>query len=374
MSDSISDDNLGSLSSAGVAIWLDDLSRDRLETGSLATLISNSHVVGVTTNPSIFSAAIAGSTRYQSDIESLAKAGASLNQIVTTLTTDDVRAACDLFSATYLASNGVDGRVSIEVDPDLAYDTSGTVARGKQLWELVARPNLLIKVPATIEGLPAIEELTAQGISVNVTLIFSVDRYRLVMDSYLRGLERRVANGGSLSNIHSVASFFVSRIDTEIDRQLDLSHPNSDLRGKAAIANAQLAYGAFLKVTASQRWLKLAASGANLQRPLWASTGVKDKSYDSTRYVIELVAPNCVNTMPEATMNEVRAHGISRGDTITSNFGSAKTTFEQLAVAGINFASVVRHLEDDGVAKFANAWKELLANISHVLQPKEVTE
>jgi transaldolase len=374
VSDSIASDNLAELSSAGVAIWLDDLSRDRLETGSLALLISNSHVVGVTTNPSIFSAAIAGSTRYQADIEGLAKAGANLNQIVTTLTTDDVRAACDLFSATYETSNGVDGRVSIEVDPDLAYDTSGTVARGKQLWELVARPNLLIKVPATVEGLPAIEELTAQGISVNVTLIFSVDRYRLVIDSYLRGLERRIANGSSISDIHSVASFFVSRIDTEIDRQLDISHPNSQLRGRAAIANAQLAYEAFLKVSASQRWHKLLASGANLQRPLWASTGVKDKSYDNTRYVIELVAANCVNTMPEGTMNEVRAHGSVRGDTITANFAAANDTFKELALAGVDFNAVVRHLEDDGVAKFANAWRELLANVSKVLQPKEVTE
>jgi len=308
---------LAHLSAAGVSIWLDDLSRDRLESGSLATLIDNSHVVGVTTNPSIFSAAIAGSDKYQGDITALAAGGASIQEIVTKLTTDDVRAACDLFLPTYSRTGGQDGRVSIEVDPDLAYDTSATVARGKALWNLVDRPNLLIKVPATLEGLPAIEDLTAEGISVNVTLIFSVERYRQVMDSYLRGLERRVVQNLPLSEIHSVASFFISRIDTEIDRQIDQSHPGSDLRGKAAIANARLAYEAFLQLLSSSRWTTLAQSGANMQRPLWASTGVKDKNYDSTRYVVDLVAKHCVNTMPEATLNEVRAHGVITADTIS---------------------------------------------------------
>jgi transaldolase len=233
MSDQVSVNALAAISEAGVAIWLDDLSRDRLETGSLAELIASSYVVGVTTNPSIFSAAIAGSTRYQADITQLANEGKTINQIATQLTTDDVRAAADLFFSTYDKTDGKDGRVSIEVDPDLAYDTDATVLRGKYLWSVVDRPNIFIKVPATIDGLPAIEELTAQGISVNVTLIFAVDRYRMVMDSYLRGLERRVANNLAINSIHSVASFFVSRIDAEVDKLLDASHPESSLRGQA---------------------------------------------------------------------------------------------------------------------------------------------
>ena len=358
--------NLSQVSDAGVSIWLDDLSRDRLQTGSLKKLIDDSSVVGVTTNPSIFAAAISGSTLYRDEILTLKAEGKSVPQIVTELTTSDVRSACDLFAPIYQSSKGADGRVSIEVDPDLAYDTTGTVARGLELSGLVNRPNLLIKVPATLEGLPAIEELTAAGISVNVTLIFSVDRYNAVMDAYLRGLERRIAAGQSVTEIHSVASFFVSRIDAEIDKQLDAKAPASPLRGKAAIANAHLAYEAFLTFVASNRWKAVAAQGANLQRPLWASTGVKDKAYDSTRYVIELIAAHCVNTMPEGTLNEVREHGVVRGDTISSEFAAAHAIFADLANAGINFAAVVKHLEDDGVAKFQKAWEELLANVEAV--------
>jgi len=330
--------DLQNVSDAGVSIWLDDLSRDRLQSGSLQKLIDGSSVVGVTTNPSIFSAAISGSTLYRDDILALKAEGRNASEIVTELTTSDVRQACDLFMPTFLESHQVDGRVSIEVDPQLAYDTTATVERGLYLASLVNRPNLLIKVPATIEGLPAIEELTAQGISVNVTLIFSVDRYRGVMDAYLRGLERRLGNGASLENIHSVASFFVSRIDTEIDKQLDAISANSPLRGAAAIANAHLAYEAFLEVIA----------------------------YDSTRYVIELIAANCVNTMPEGTLNEVREHGVVRGDTITSKINDAKKIFDQLPGAGIDFKQVVTFLEDDGVAKFEKAWLELLANVEAV--------
>ena len=358
--------NLSQLSEAGVSIWLDDLSRDRLQSGSLQKLIDDSSGVGVTTNPSIFSAAISGSTLYREDILALKAEGRSASEIVTELTTSDVRAACDLFMPTFLESGHVDGRVSIEVDPQLAYDTSATIERGLYLASLVNRPNLLIKVPATIEGLPAIEELTAQGISVNVTLIFSVDRYLGVMDAYLRGLERRLGKGDTLSNIHGVASFFVSRIDTEIDKQLDARGPGSPVRGQAAIANAHLAYDAFLTVTSSARWKKLAEAGANLQRPLWASTGVKDKSYDSTRYVIELVAPHCVNTMPEGTLNEVREHGVVRHDTITSKIADAKKLFQALPGEGIDFKQVVTYLEDDGVAKFEKAWIELLTNVEAV--------
>mgnify|MGYP000269933813 FL=1 len=246
-------ESLAHLSAAGVSIWLDDLSRDRLQSGSLAALIEGSHVVGVTTNPSIFSAAISGSTLYKEDILALKAEGLSTADIVTELTTSDVRQACDLFLPTFLESNQADGRVSIEVDPRLAYNTEETIAQGKHLHSLVNRPNLLIKVPATLDGLPAIEELTAQGISVNVTLIFSVPRYEAVMDAYLRGIERRVANGLSVSDIHSVASFFVSRIDADIDKKLDALTPHHPLRGKAAIANAVLAYEAWLKVAQSQR-------------------------------------------------------------------------------------------------------------------------
>jgi transaldolase len=359
-------ENLKQLSNAGVVIWLDDLSRDRLESGTLAELIKNSFVVGVTTNPSIFSAAISGSDKYSVDITSLSAEGKNIGEVVTRLTTDDVRAACDLFLPTFSASGGADGRVSIEVDPELAYDTTATVMRGLELAKIVDRPNLLIKVPATLEGLPAIEELTAQGISVNVTLIFSVDRYEKVMAAYLAGLERRLASGASIKEVHSVASFFISRIDAEIDKRLDATNPGSELRGKAAIANAHLAYESFLQVSASPRWIALQSAGANFQRPLWASTGVKDKAYDATRYVIELVAAHTVNTMPEGTLNEVRAHGAVRGDTITGKFEEARSIFAGLASAGIDFADVVKHLEDDGVKKFVVAWEELLANIAQV--------
>ena len=358
--------NLQAVSESGVSIWLDDLSRDRLQSGSLANLIADSSVVGVTTNPSIFSAAIKASSLYREDILTLKAAGNSVIDIVTALTTADVKEACDLFQATYNESHQVDGRVSIEVDPFLAHDTESTIAQGKNLWELINRPNLLIKVPATLEGLPAITELTASGISVNVTLIFSVERYEKVIDAYFTGLEKRLAAGESISKIHSVASFFVSRIDTEIDKRLDAIAPHSPLRGQAAIANADLAYECFLDSIQSQRWKELETKGGNLQRPLWASTGVKDKQYDPTRYVIELVASNCVNTMPEGTLNEVRAHGVVRGDTITSAIPAAHEHFTSLKASGIDFVDVVTVLENDGVKKFADAWQELLDNVSAV--------
>ncbi|MEJ0014802.1 MAG: transaldolase [Actinomycetota bacterium] len=359
--------NLEAVSNAGVSIWLDDLSRDRLQTGSLSELIASSNVVGVTTNPSIFSAAIKGSTLYRDEILNLKASGKEVASIINTLTTEDVKAACDLFLNTFHSSKHVDGRVSIEVDPFLAHQTEASARQGKALWKTVDRPNLLIKVPATLEGLPAITELTAAGISVNVTLIFSVERYKKVIDAYFTGLEKRLAAGHSISGIHSVASFFVSRIDTEIDKRLDALGPNSPLRGKSAIANAHLAYEVFLNEISSPRWKALVEQGANQQRPLWASTGVKDKAYDGTRYVIELIAPHCVNTMPESTLNEVRSHGVVRGDTITSQIPAAHAHFKALAAAGIDFADVVEFLEKDGVKKFADSWRELLDNVDAVI-------
>jgi transaldolase len=360
--------NLKDLSEAGVSIWLDDLSRDRLQNGTLSSLINDSYVVGVTTNPSIFSAAIKGSTLYKEDILSLSAQGEDVRSIVNALTTDDVSRACDLFAGTFKNSGGVDGRVSIEVDPFFAHETEKTIEQGQALWHQINKPNLLIKVPATDAGLPAIRTLTSEGISVNVTLIFSVARYEQVMEAYIAGLEDRLAAGASLAGIHSVASFFVSRIDTEIDKRLDEISADSELRGKSAIANAALAYEAYLKTIASPRWKALADKGAAEQRPLWASTGVKDKAYDPTRYVIELVAPHCVNTMPEATLNAVREQGVVRGDTITQNFPKAHSHFVALKNAGIDFEDVVRHLETDGVKKFADAWQELLDNVSAVSQ------
>lgn len=359
-------ENLQAVSKVGVSIWLDDLSRDRLASGSLTELIANSHVVGVTTNPSIFSAAIKGSALYREDVLALKSQGARVGDIVTSLTTSDVSAACDLFLPVYADTHHVDGRVSIEVDPFLAHQSEPSVAQGRYLWESIDRPNLLIKVPATLEGLPAIRELTASGISVNVTLIFSVERYKLVMDAYLNGLEDRVAAGLPINEIHSVASFFVSRIDTEIDKRLDAISAASPLRGKSAIFNAVLAYEAYLSLISSSRWNQLLKHGAQKQRPLWASTGVKDKSYDSTRYVIELIASDCVNTMPEATLNELRSHGLVRGDTITPAIPAAHQHFNALKAAGIDFDDVVEYLERDGVKKFADAWQELLDNVSAV--------
>lgn len=362
---------LEALSAAGTSIWLDDLSRDRLQSGSLVKLIEESSVVGVTTNPSIFSAAISGSSLYKEDILALKSEGLSPTEIVAELTTSDVRSACDLFLETFIESNQVDGRVSIEVDPDLAYDTTATVERALYLSHVVNRPNVLIKVPATMDGLPAIEELTARGISVNVTLIFSVERYKLVVDAYLRGLERRIASGLEVNSVHSVASFFVSRIDATIDKQLDSISANHPLRGKAAIANARLAYEAYLEIEGSARWAALASHGANLQRPLWASTGVKDKAYSPTRYVLDLVAPQTVNTMPEGTLDAVRAVGrvdSPLANTVTPHITEAHATFAALAEAGISMRKVVADLEDDGLAKFEAAWQELLANVAAVTE------
>lgn len=352
---------LAQISQSGVAVWLDDLSRDRLKNGSLTKLIQTDNVVGVTTNPSIFAAAIGNSDLYQSDIKQ--NKDKSTEDIITKLTTDDVRNACDLFTQIFKSSGGVDGRVSIEVDPRFARDTQATVTQGKQLWQIIDRPNLLIKVPATVEGLPAITELISSGISVNVTLIFSVSRYKEVLAAFAAGLEKGLANGVSIKGIYSVASFFISRIDSEVDKQLPI---DSQLRGMTAIANAVMAYEAYLAFEKTTRWQSLADKGGNLQRPLWASTGVKDPTYDPTRYVMLLVAKNTVNTMPEATLNIVRDSGVFAGDTITPNIKSAKSTLAKLAMAGIDLDKVTNHLEVDGVAKFEAAWLDLMNSVKAV--------
>ena len=353
---------LAQISKAGVAVWLDDLSRDRLKSGSLVKLINEDSVVGVTTNPSIFAAAISKSDLYRSDI--LQNRDKSIEEIITKLTTDDVRQACDLFANTFRETNEIDGRVSLEVDPRFALDATATIKQGKELWDIVDRKNLLIKVPATIEGLPAITELIAQGISVNITLIFSIDRYRKVLDAFATGLEMRVKKSQDISDVHSVASFFISRIDVEVDNQLD-NHP--DLKGLAAIANAIMAYEAFLEFEKSERWQKLLAHGGRLQRPLWASTGVKDPSYDKSRYVMSLVATNTINTMPEATLNAVKTSAVFEGDTIISNLKIAKVNLAKIALAGVDLSKVTDALEIDGIAKFESAWLDLMSSVKSVI-------
>lgn len=356
------------LSRQGVAIWLDDLSRERLDTGGLAGMIAERDVVGVTTNPSIFQAAITGSDRYAEDIARLAADGADAEAIVRALTTDDVRRACDLFTPVWEASGRQDGRVSIEVDPRLAHDTQGTLVQARELWAEVDRPNLLVKVPATPAGLPAVRQLIAEGISVNVTLLFSLERYRQTIEAYVAGLEDREAAGEPLAEVTSVASFFVSRVDTEVDGRLDaLGTPEAAAaRGNAAVANARLAYGEHLATLAGDRFKRLAAAGARPQRPLWASTGVKDPAYPPARYVTELVAPGTVNTMPEATLEAVEAAPAVTADTITPALDDARAALDALGGVGIDLGEVTDLLEAQGVQKFVDAWEQLLDAVAEL--------
>jgi transaldolase len=356
---------LRQLAEAGVSIWLDDLSRERLRTGNLADFVRDKQVVGVTTNPTIFSKAVSDGEEYEEQVHDLAVREVALEEAVRMVTTYDVRWACDVLRQTYDQSQHLDGRVSIEVDPRLARDSDKTVAEAGALWWLVDRPNLFIKIPATLEGLPAITKTLSEGISVNVTLIFGLERYRDVMDAYMSGLEGAAGQGHDLSSIASVASFFVSRVDTEVDKRLEKigGEAAAGLRGKAAIANARLAYQAYDEVFSTQRWKDLELAGAKPQRPLWASTGVKDPAYDDTMYVVELVAPGTVNTMPEATLEAVADHGQIRGDTITPSYEDAKRTFEQLKSVGVDMDDVVRVLEDEGVEKFVTSWMELLGTV-----------
>jgi transaldolase len=361
-------DPLNELTGAGVAIWLDDLSRARLATGSLADLVRDRHVVGVTSNPTIFQKAISNSDHYDPQIRDLAAQGVAVEEALRMITTFDVRWACDVLRPVYEASDGVDGQVSIEVDPRFAHDTEKTVAEARQLWWLVDRPNLFIKIPGTIAGLPAITRCLAEGININVTLIFSRRRYAAVLAAFLTGLEHARAAGRDLTRLASVASFFVSRVDTEIDRRFDAigSVEAKALRGDAAIANARLALRAADGVFTSARWHTLAHAGARRQRLLWASTGVKDPAYTDTRYVLELVTNGVVNTMPEATLRAVADHGVVRGDTIRRGYDDAAAVMAALADVGIDYDDVVDTLERDGLTTFQASW----AALAEALQQK----
>lgn len=360
---------IAALEEVGVSVWLDDLSRERLDSGNLQELIDAKGIVGVTTNPSIFQAALADGEAYTDQLTELAAAGTDVDEAVFALTTDDVREACDLFRPVYEATDGVDGRVSIEVDPRLARDTEQTVEVAARLAQTVDRPQVYIKIPATEEGLPAITETLAAGISVNVTLIFSLERYRAVMNAFIEGLEKAHAAGRDLSTIHSVASFFVSRVDSEVDERLEQIGTDAALalRGKAGIANARLAYQAYEEVFATPRWQRLKDEGGRRQRPLWASTGVKNPDYPDTMYVTDLAAPNTVNTMPEKTLDAVLDHAEVAGDQVTGRYDEAQQVLDQLADLGISYTEVTDQLETEGVEKFEASWAELLSGVQEEL-------
>jgi transaldolase len=369
---------LDDLAAARVSVWLDDLSRPRIQTGSLARMVDAGDIVGITTNPTIFAKAIGAGSGYEEQLRDLALRGTAIGETLRLLTAWDVRAACDILRPVYDRTSTRDGRVSIEVDPRISGDADRTAAEARGLWWLVDRPNLFIKIPATLAGLPAITASLAQGISVNVTLIFSLDRYRSVLDAFLTGFERRKARGRSLVGIESVASFFISRVDTEVDRQLvQLAAQNASteraaelggLRGQAALANARLAYQIYEQMLASDRWKALAAAGGRPQRLLWASTGVKDKAFSDTRYVTDLVAPNTVNTMPEATLLAVADHGEIRGDAVRGGYAAANDTFETLSRVGVSIEEVANTLEKQGIASFAKSWDELIESVAEQIE------
>jgi transaldolase len=358
-------ERLARLRDAGVSIWLDDLSRERLASGNLEEMVERRQIVGVTTNPSIFASALAEGERYDDQVAALTRAGASVDDVIIELTTDDVRWACDVLAPVHEATDGVDGRVSIEVAPTLAFDTEATIEQAVLLWRKVDRPNLLVKIPATTEGLPAISAALGQGISVNVTLIFGLSRYEAVMEAYLDGLEQARTSGVDLSTLHSVASFFVSRVDSEVDRRLDeIGTPEAlELKGKAAVANARLAHQRFEEVFADARFEELRQHGARPQRPLWASTGVKNPDYPDTLYVTELVTADTVNTMPEKTLDAFADHGEVEGDRVRTSYEDAQQVMDRLADLGISYDDVIAALEQEGVDKFVDSWHELTATV-----------
>jgi transaldolase len=359
-------DALQALTEAGVSIWLDDLSRQRITSGNLVDLITHRHVVGVTSNPTIFAHALEHAEDYNDQIRALAARGASVEEAVREITVADVQSACDVFSGTWESTGGVDGRVSLEVDPRLAHDCDATLAQAAELWKTVDRPNLMIKIPATEEGLLAITGALADGISVNVTLVFSVERYREVIAAFFAGLEQASANGHDLSSIASVASFFVSRVDTEVDKRLEAigTEPALALRGQAAVANARLAYAAYQQEFATPRWARLHEAGARPQRPLWASTGVKNPEYADTKYVTELIAPGVVNTMPEKTLLALADHGEVPGDQVSGTAEASQRVFDELAAVGVDLDDVFAVLEREGGEKFQASWSELAETVT----------
>ncbi|WP_214402600.1 transaldolase [Pseudonocardia lacus] len=366
----MTNDRLAALSAAGVSIWLDDLSRERLQTGNLQQLITDYSVVGVTTNPTIFASALSDGAAYDQQVRELAARGATVEDAIREITVADVQQACDVFSGTWENTGGVDGRVSLEVDPTIARDTDATTAQAIDLWKAVDRPNLLVKIPATEAGLPAITQSLAEGVSVNVTLIFSVERYRAVMGAYLDGLEQAAANGQELSRISSVASFFVSRVDSEIDKRLEAIGTDEALalRGKAGVANSRLAYAAFQEAFTGARWDNLVKLGAKAQRPLWASTGVKNPDYSDTLYVTELVVADTVNTMPEKTLRAFADHGEVQGDRVTGTAAEAQEVFDALERVGVDLTDVFLALENEGVDKFEKSWSELQESVKGQLE------
>ena len=349
-----------------MSVWLDDISRDRLRTGNLQMLIDDLHVVGVTSNPTIFAKSLSSGDAYDDQIADLKTRGVTVDEAARMITTYDIRWACDVFRPVYERTGGQDGRVSLEVDPRLARETAKTIAEARALWWMVDRPNLMIKIPATVEGLPAITQCISEGITVNVTLIFGLERYGQVIDAYMTGLEQAAAAGHDLSRIRSVASFFVSRVDTEVDGRLDkIGTPEAvALRGKAAVANARLAYELFEQRIATERWQALRPKSAQLQRPLWASTSVKDPSFGDTMYVVDLVVADTVNTMPEGTMRAMADHGKVLGDTVHGTYDASRQVFADLEKLGIGYDDVVQVLEDEGVQKFEASWTQLLDTIS----------
>ena len=370
-------DALTRLSALGVSVWLDDLSRERIRGGGLSELVRDRSVVGVTTNPSIFQKAVSGSEQYDDQLRDLATRDVSVGEAVRAVTAMDVREACDVLRPVYDATDGVDGRVSIEVDPRLAHETERTVAEARALWWLVDRPNLFIKIPATTAGLPAISQALSEGISVNVTLIFSLERYRAVMEAFLDGVERARRTGLDVSRLGSVASFFVSRVDTEVDNRLDvLAKEGGDaevqqvqaLRSRAALANARMAFQAYEEVFATPRWRGLAEVGAKPQRPLWASTGVKDPDLPDDTYVAGLVTPGVVNTMPEPTLQAVWDSSELSGDTVRGSYAEAQSVLDGLAAVGVDYDDVVKVLEVEGVEKFEASWTELLESVKGELE------
>ncbi|OFT27962.1 transaldolase [Corynebacterium sp. HMSC08F01] len=353
------------LYNVGTSTWLDDLSRERIATGNLAEVKASKSIVGVTTNPAIFAAAMSSGTHYDEQLAELKAAGSAADAAVYAMSVKDVQDACDLFRDTFEATGGKDGRVSIEVDPRYAADEAKTIEQAKELWNQVDRENLMIKIPATDESLPAVTAALAEGISVNVTLIFSVERYQQVIDAYKEGIRQAAANGHDVSTIHSVASFFVSRMDSEVDKRLEVIGTDEalGLRGKAGIANARLAYALFQKEFEAELIDEL-PNGANKQRPLWASTGVKNPEYPATMYVTELAGPDTVNTMPEKTLDAALADGGVHGDTLTGTEAVSREVFAALREVGIDVEDVVATLEREGVEKFVDAWQELLDSMT----------